>query len=42
MADGHAEAIDAADAVAPPCAEDGVAQILERLLQTPRDHADLS
>jgi Cof subfamily protein (haloacid dehalogenase superfamily) len=32
MADGHAEAIEAADAVAPPCAEDGVAQVLERLL----------
>ena len=32
MADGHAEAIAAADEVAPPCAEDGVAQVLERLL----------
>jgi hypothetical protein len=32
MADGHPEAIAAADAVAPPCPEDGVAQVLERLL----------
>ncbi len=32
MADGHPEAIAAADDVAPPCAEDGVAQVLERLL----------
>jgi Cof subfamily protein (haloacid dehalogenase superfamily) len=32
MADGHAEAIAAADDIAPPCAEDGVAQILESLL----------
>lgn len=32
MADGHAEAIAAADGVAPPCAEDGVAQVLEALL----------
>ena len=32
MADGHEEAIEAADDVAPPCAEDGVAQVLERLL----------
>jgi Cof subfamily protein (haloacid dehalogenase superfamily) len=33
MADGHAEAIAAAKFQAPPCAEDGVAQILERLLR---------
>lgn len=32
MADGHVEAIAAADAVAPPCAEDGVAQVIEALL----------
>jgi hydroxymethylpyrimidine pyrophosphatase-like HAD family hydrolase len=32
MADGHPEAIAAADATAPPCAADGVAQVLERLL----------
>jgi Cof subfamily protein (haloacid dehalogenase superfamily) len=32
MADGHAEAIAAADAVAPPCSQDGVAQVLETLL----------
>jgi Cof subfamily protein (haloacid dehalogenase superfamily) len=32
MADGHPEAIAAADEVAPPCVEDGVAQVLERLL----------
>jgi hypothetical protein len=32
MADGHHEAIAAADEVAPPCAQDGVAQVLERLL----------
>jgi Cof subfamily protein (haloacid dehalogenase superfamily) len=32
MADGHEEALAAADAVAPPCAEDGVAQVLETLL----------
>jgi Cof subfamily protein (haloacid dehalogenase superfamily) len=32
MADGHHEAIAAADEVAPSCAEDGVAQVLERLL----------
>jgi Cof subfamily protein (haloacid dehalogenase superfamily) len=32
MADGHAEAIAAADRVAPPCAEDGVAQVIEQLL----------
>lgn len=32
MADGHAEAIAAADAVAPPCSQDGVAQVLEVLL----------
>ena len=32
MADGHAEAIEAADDTAPPCLDDGVAQVLERLL----------
>jgi Cof subfamily protein (haloacid dehalogenase superfamily) len=32
MADGHPEVIAAADAVAPPCIEDGVAQILEQIL----------
>ncbi len=32
MADGHPEAIAAADRTAPPCAQDGVAQVLERLL----------
>ncbi len=32
MADGHPEAIAAADELAPPCAQDGVAQVLERLL----------
>jgi Cof subfamily protein (haloacid dehalogenase superfamily) len=32
MADGHPEAIAAASAQAPPCTEDGVAQVLERLL----------
>jgi aminocarboxymuconate-semialdehyde decarboxylase len=32
MADGHPEAISAADRVAPPCRDDGVAQVLEELL----------
>jgi hydroxymethylpyrimidine pyrophosphatase-like HAD family hydrolase len=32
MHGGHPEAIAAADAVAPPCDEDGVAQVLEDLL----------
>jgi len=32
MADGHPEAIAAADATAPPCEQDGVAQVLEVLL----------
>ena len=32
MADGHPEAVAAADDVAPPCEQDGVAQVLERLL----------
>jgi Cof subfamily protein (haloacid dehalogenase superfamily) len=32
MADGHPEAIAAADETAPPCAADGVARVLERLL----------
>jgi hydroxymethylpyrimidine pyrophosphatase-like HAD family hydrolase len=39
MGGGHPEAIAAADAVAPPCDEDGVAQVLESLLaaaRTPR------
>ncbi|HET9657598.1 MAG TPA: HAD family hydrolase [Kineosporiaceae bacterium] len=35
MADGHPEAIAAADETAPACAEDGVAQVLERLLACP-------
>jgi hypothetical protein len=33
MTGGHPEAIAAAPFQAPPCAEDGVAQVLERLLQ---------
>nr|WP_246315058.1 HAD family hydrolase [Kineococcus aurantiacus] len=33
MADGHPEALAAADAVAPDCGDDGVAQVLERLLR---------
>jgi hypothetical protein len=33
MADGHPEALAAADAVAPPLREDGVAQVLEDLLR---------
>ena len=32
MADGHRDALTAADAVAPDCGDDGVAQVLERLL----------
>ncbi|MEZ0494098.1 HAD family hydrolase [Kineococcus sp. TBRC 1896] len=32
MADGHPDALVAADDVAPNCADDGVAQVLERLL----------
>lgn len=32
MADGHPDAIAAADRLAPPCAEDGVAQVVEALL----------
>lgn len=32
MADGHPDAHAAADELAPPCAEDGVAQVVERLL----------
>jgi Cof subfamily protein (haloacid dehalogenase superfamily) len=32
MADGHPEALAAAGNQAPPCAQDGVAQVLERLL----------
>lgn len=34
MADGHVEALAAADHVAPPCAEDGVAQVIEDLLRS--------
>jgi len=34
VADGHPEALRAADRMAPPCAEDGVAQVLEQLLVT--------
>jgi Cof subfamily protein (haloacid dehalogenase superfamily) len=34
IADGHPEAVAAADAVAPPCHEDGVAQVLEDLLRS--------
>jgi len=33
MADGHPDAIAAASGQAPPCAQDGVAQVLERLLE---------
>jgi hydroxymethylpyrimidine pyrophosphatase-like HAD family hydrolase len=36
MDGGHPEAIAAADAVAPPCDEDGVAQVLEGLLAAAR------
>ena len=32
MADGHPDAVAAADRLAPPCAEDGVAQVVEGLL----------
>jgi Cof subfamily protein (haloacid dehalogenase superfamily) len=32
VADGHREALAAADRLAPPCLEDGVAQVLEQLL----------
>jgi hypothetical protein len=32
VADGHPEALAAADEIAPACVEDGVAQVLERLL----------
>jgi Cof subfamily protein (haloacid dehalogenase superfamily) len=32
MADGHPDVVSAASAVAPPCEEDGVAQVLERLV----------
>lgn len=32
MADGHPDVLAAADAVAPPCEEDGVAQVIESLL----------
>ena len=32
MADGHPEALEAADALAPPCAQDGVAHVVEALL----------
>lgn len=33
MADGHPEAVAAADDVAPPCDQDGVAQVVEQLLR---------
>jgi Cof subfamily protein (haloacid dehalogenase superfamily) len=33
MADGHPEAVAAADDVAPPCEQDGVAQVVEGLLR---------
>ena len=39
MADGHPEAIAAADDVAPPCDEDGVAQVVEGLLRAAGNHA---
>jgi Cof subfamily protein (haloacid dehalogenase superfamily) len=32
VADGHPEALRAADRIAPPCLEDGVAQVLEQLV----------
>ena len=35
MQDGHPAAIEAADGLAPPCDQDGVAQVLERLLFPP-------
>jgi len=41
MAGGHPEALGAADDVAPPCADDGVAQVLEALLARARTAADL-
>jgi hypothetical protein len=41
MADGHPEAIEAADALAPPCEQDGVARVLEALLlELPHDMPD--
>ncbi|MFP5347826.1 MAG: HAD family hydrolase [Actinomycetes bacterium] len=33
MANGHPEVLAAADAIAPPCDEDGVAQVIEELLR---------
>ena len=33
MSEGHPDAIAAADALAPPCADDGVAQVIEWLLE---------
>lgn len=39
MADGHPEALAASDAVAPPVTQDGVAQVLERLLLRRRESA---
>ena len=36
MTGGHPEALAAASGQAPPCAQDGVAQVLERLLVAPR------
>ena len=35
MSDGHPDAIKYATASAPPCNEDGVAQILDELLNLP-------
>lgn len=39
MADGHADALAAADDIAPPCSQDGVAQVVERLLADQRPAA---
>jgi len=36
MSDGHPDGIKYATATAPPCEEDGVAQIVEELLKLPR------
>jgi hypothetical protein len=38
MTDGHPEALAAADRTAPPCRDDGVAQVLEVLLRAHRQH----
>ncbi len=40
MSGGHPEALAAASQLAPPCAQDGVAQVLERLLVAPRVAVD--